>query len=111
MRRQDRRSALLHCSQRRTDPLHYNAAWTISAADRYCRSVDLDLASDARANVLVPGDAGQLGGKGMAVTAPLLEVIDLKTFFDGELGEVRAVDGVSFELAKGASIQKRPLCF
>ena len=40
----------------------------------------------------------------MAVTAPLLEVIDLKTFFDGELGEVRAVDGVSFHIGWGETL-------
>ena len=40
----------------------------------------------------------------MAVTAPLLEVIDLKTFFDGEQGEVRAVDGVSFQIGWGETL-------
>jgi|GEM_PF-129488 len=38
------------------------------------------------------------------VTGPLLEVTDLCTYFYTEAGEVRAVDGVSFELRRGRTL-------
>lgn len=37
----------------------------------------------------------------MANTAPLLEVTDLRTYFDTEAGTARAVDGVSFAIEEG----------
>ena len=40
----------------------------------------------------------------MASAAPLLEVRDLKTCFDSEQGEVRAVDGVSFHIGRGETL-------
>jgi len=40
----------------------------------------------------------------MASAAPLLEVRDLKTCFDSEQGEVRAVDGVSFCIGRGETL-------
>jgi peptide/nickel transport system ATP-binding protein len=36
--------------------------------------------------------------------APLLELTDLRTVFETEAGTVRAVDGVSFKLARGATL-------
>ena len=36
--------------------------------------------------------------------APLLEVRDLRTHFATDAGEFRAVDGVSFSLARGKSL-------
>jgi oligopeptide/dipeptide ABC transporter ATP-binding protein len=39
-----------------------------------------------------------------ALTAPLLEVADLETFFYTEEGELRAVDGVSFEVRRGRTL-------
>jgi len=38
------------------------------------------------------------------VAAPLLEVRSLRTVFDGEQGEVRAVDGVDFALERGRTL-------
>ena len=40
----------------------------------------------------------------MATGAPLLEVKDLKTYFDSEQGEVRAVDGLSFAIGYGETL-------
>ncbi len=37
----------------------------------------------------------------MAKSERLLEVIDLKTYFDTDEGTVKAVDGVSFHLDRG----------
>ena len=40
----------------------------------------------------------------MPATSALLEVSELRTSFDGEHGEVRAVDGVSFRLERGRTL-------
>ncbi|TMH33576.1 MAG: ABC transporter ATP-binding protein, partial [Betaproteobacteria bacterium] len=40
----------------------------------------------------------------MPATQNLLEVRGLRTSFDGEQGEVRAVDGVDFSLARGRTL-------
>ncbi|MCC6466782.1 MAG: ABC transporter ATP-binding protein [Alphaproteobacteria bacterium] len=40
----------------------------------------------------------------MSLAPPLLEVRDLKTYFDSEQGEVRAVDGVSFHIGRGETL-------
>ena len=40
----------------------------------------------------------------MPATSALLEVSELRTSFDGERGEVRAVDGVSFRLERGRTL-------
>ena len=40
----------------------------------------------------------------MRTTSALLDVRDLRTTFDGERGEVRAVDGVSFALERGHTL-------
>jgi peptide/nickel transport system ATP-binding protein len=40
----------------------------------------------------------------MGTAAPLLEVEDLKTYFDGEQGEVRAVDGVTLQIGHGETL-------
>ena len=39
-----------------------------------------------------------------ATTTPLLEVRDLRTWFDARAGTIRAVDGVSFTLAAGGAL-------
>ena len=41
---------------------------------------------------------------GRAYAGPLLEVEDLRTYFETALGVVKAVDGVSFSLARGRSL-------
>jgi oligopeptide/dipeptide ABC transporter ATP-binding protein len=38
------------------------------------------------------------------VTAPLLEVLELRTWFDSDRGPIRAVDGVDFELHAGRTL-------
>ncbi len=40
----------------------------------------------------------------MAIAAPLIEVRDLRTCFDSEQGEIRAVDGVSFHIGRGETL-------
>ena len=41
------------------------------------------------------------------MNAPLLEVTDLKTHFTTRRGVVKAVDGVSFSVARGETLGKR----
>ncbi|HUH85379.1 MAG TPA: hypothetical protein VLX85_12285 [Stellaceae bacterium] len=38
------------------------------------------------------------------MSPPLLELRDLRTYFAGEAGELRAVDGVSFALRAGRAL-------
>ena len=40
----------------------------------------------------------------MTAAGPLLEVHDLKTYFDSEEAEVKAVDGLSFEIGRGETL-------